>query len=107
MNEDTVYMWHQESYLYIPETGFGTFTEIDANLAAQKRTENPNILKADIIHCSTIHLGMYIVPYKYINIDFIPHVHLSAGIFITSIYEEDPSKCAYIPYVLSYGKHIC
>jgi hypothetical protein len=107
MNEDTVYLWDQESHLYIPESGFGTFTEIDANLAAQKRSENPSILKSDIIHCATIHLGMYIVPYKYINIDFISHVYLSAGIFITNIYEEDPSKCSYIPYVLSYGKLIC
>ena len=107
LNEETIYIWNQESYLYVPENASGTFTEIDKNLALYKRTPNPNIVKGDIIHCAMVHIGMFLVPYKYINIHFIPHIYLSAGIFITSIYEEDPGRLSYINHILSYGKFIC
>jgi len=107
LDEETLYVWDQVSYLYVPENSSGTFTEIDQYRLLQRRAETPNLLKADVVHCTTIHIGMFLVPYKYINIPFIPHITLSAGILFTSIYEEDPSKCSYIPCVLSYGKQLC
>jgi len=108
LNEDLIYVFDQESYLDIPELLNGTFSEMYEIIALQKRGVSSKIFKGNPIHPLTIHTGMFIVPYKYITTQFVPHIYISGGVFLKYLYEDNKStsNISYIHHTLSYGKMI-
>ena len=108
ISEDNIYLFDQESYLYFsPESTNLTLFLKDLDL--QVRSSSPKTVKAHPVNLIEMHVGMFIVPYKYImniNMKFIPYLHYSAGYFILSFIKEYKEKCVYFSNILSYGKAI-
>jgi len=104
MNENTTYLFDQDSYIDMSFLETSTLCDINEKLSIRKKSNTPTIIKGNHIHSLNLNSAMTLTPYNHLrDIRFITHLYYSGGIFVTEVQNEYQSNSAYIPMVLSYA----